>query len=86
MWARRRRGQLSPFRYAKARLSSLLHTTPSRGLRLHPWRLTQTPYSLIIQAASLLLFFDQLGELVEKVSGVMRPGRRFGMILDTEDR
>ena len=32
------------------------------------------------------MFFDQLSELVEKVSGVMRPGRGFGMILHAEDR
>src|SRR6266481_7533288 len=37
-------------------------------------------------SSSLLLFFDQLSELVEKVGGFMRPGRSFGMILHTEDR
>src|SRR5678815_3313770 len=36
-------------------------------------------------SSSLLLFFDQLSELVEKVGGVMRPGRSFRMILHTED-
>jgi len=34
----------------------------------------------------LQLFLDQIGELIEKVGGVMRPGRSFGMILHAEDR
>src|SRR4029077_7927890 len=33
----------------------------------------------------LQVFLDQLSELVEKVGGVMRPGRSFRMILHTED-
>src|SRR5260370_36340297 len=32
----------------------------------------------------LQVFLDQLSELVEKVGGVMRPGRSFRMILHTE--
>src|SRR5437764_10069371 len=39
-----------------------------------------------MKALSRLLFFDQLGELVEDIGGVMRSGRSFGMILHTENR
>src|SRR6516162_8352266 len=34
----------------------------------------------------LQVLVNQLSELIEKVSGVMRPGCSFGMILHTEDR
>src|SRR5947207_10041716 len=41
------------------------------------WPLGQSP---------LLLLVDEFGELIEKVGGVVRPGRGLGVILHTEDR
>ena len=35
---------------------------------------------------SFFILLDQLGKLIEKIRGIMRPGRGFRMILHAEDR
>ncbi len=41
--------------------------------------------TFVIRLSLLLLLLDQIGELIEKIRGIMRAGRGFGMVLHAED-
>ena len=42
--------------------------------------------SAVVSGVRVLAVFDQIGELREKITGIVRTGRGFGMILHAEDR